>query len=125
MNDITAYSGTPASGKMPHNGKLLKAFVESHHLTQVNVARRMGVTASTLPYYYKSHSLTMDVWWRASKALHYNFLSGLGSLLSEKYVTPDENELKATCERLQKENEQLKMELEMYKHFKTSLMKEN
>lgn len=125
MEDITTYSGTPASGNMPHNGKLLKAFIDSRRLTQSEVARRMEVTASTLQYYYKSRSLTADIWWRASKALHYNFLTGLGSLLAEEYVTPREAEaisknsmLQAEYERLEMELKHVKMELEIYKNIK-------
>jgi transcriptional regulator with XRE-family HTH domain len=118
MENIIAYLDTPVSDDMPHNGKLLKTFIDNSRLTQIEVARRMGITTPTLHYYYKSHSLTTDIWWRASKALHYNFLAGLGSLLTEEYVTPRETELQTVCEQLQKENERLKMELEIYKNIR-------
>jgi transcriptional regulator with XRE-family HTH domain len=118
MEDITNYLDTSVSEDMPHNGKLLKAFIDNSRLTQSAVARRMGVATSTLHNYDKSRSLTTDIWWRASKALHYNFLAGLGSLLTEEYVTPRETELQTACERLQKENERLKIELEIYKNIK-------
>jgi transcriptional regulator with XRE-family HTH domain len=121
MEDITAYLGTSVSDKMPHNGKLLKAFIAASRLTQIEVARRMEITTATLYDYYKSYSLTTDVWWRASKALHYNFLAGLSSLLTEEYVTPREAELQTACERLQKENERLDMELKIYKNIKPGI----
>jgi transposase-like protein len=120
MEKITAFFDSEKTKGMPHNGKLLHSFITHSRLSITEVARRMDVMPSTLHCYFKSYSLSLEVWWRASKAVHYNFPAALGELLPVDYTTSRETELQATCEQLKKENERLQMELNIYKSLKSS-----
>ncbi len=115
MNEITIYSGMEGQKGMPHNGKRLREAIFSEGITQTEMSRRMGVSPSTLQSYYKSESLQMSVWWRASKALRYNFIAEMGMQIPIDFATPRESELQKEVKTLQKKIEKLKIELNVYK----------
>jgi AcrR family transcriptional regulator len=89
--------------KMPHNGKRLQACISAHGLTTKEVARRMGIAPQTVYSYYKSESLQMDAWWRASLALHRNLIAELGMEFPVAFESPAEAALTQEVARLENE----------------------
>lgn len=108
-----------ASKLMPHNGTLLRRFIKENNLTYIEVAKHIGVAPQTIPYYVGRNTLQAQVLWRASIAFEHNFFSDLCNKLpipdiNENVPTEREIKLQEQLDRLEKENERLRIELSVY-----------
>lgn len=99
---------------MPHNGTLLRQYIDEKARSQSQVAEQMGITLSTLQSYYKRETMHTKALWNASLALEHNFLFDLGRRLPVSFVSEREQELQRELDELKKENERLKIELGVY-----------
>ncbi|MDR1679651.1 MAG: hypothetical protein LBR81_07740 [Prevotellaceae bacterium] len=102
------------AGNMPHNGNLLKKHIEESRLLPSHVAKRMGISFSTLRTFYNRQTVQTKTLWTASMALGYNFFFDLGMQLPQNMESALDTELKKRVEQLEKENERLKTEIGVY-----------
>jgi hypothetical protein len=101
---------------MPHNGRILKEFVEQSGLSPTKVFSRMNTDRNTLAGYYNSNSMQMRILWNASNAIQHNIIAEIGSRLSIPFATPKEIELQQKLETALKELELVQIELNVYKN---------
>lgn len=97
-----------------HDGQILKKQVEQSPLLPVRIAERMGVSQTTLISYYQRPNLRTSVLWRASSVLGYNFFFDLGMRLPEGLKSELDTGLMRRVAQLEKENERLRIENEVY-----------
>jgi transcriptional regulator with XRE-family HTH domain len=96
----------------PHIGNMLKAFVKEKRIFQSGWARQMGVKQQTVANYLKSPNMQVATLFKISQALNYNFIADVAAQLhplpNANTAMPNEE-----LEALKKENEKLKMEVEI------------
>ncbi len=100
--------------QMPHNGEALKKKVEQSKLKLSQIAKYMGVTHSTLLWYFGVSGLRTFVLWKASKVLRYNFFYDLGMQLPDDLPSALDTKHTQRIAELEKENERLRIENETY-----------
>ena len=105
-----------AEKAMPHNGKLLADYIQNNRINRAELARKLNKSNTSVYQYAESPSLQMNILWKTSLALNYNFLAELGELLPVNYITVREKELQKQVETLQRELEKLNIELGAYKN---------
>ena len=103
------------SGQMPHDGETLKKKIEQSNLKFTRVAKDMGITHSTLLWYFGTSSLRSFVLWKASKVLRYNFFYDLGMQLPDDLPSALDTRHTQRIAELEKENERLRIENEAYR----------
>jgi len=97
-----------------HDGQMLKRWVEQSPLLPVRIAERMGVRQTTLLGYYRQPTLRTSTLQRAALALGYNFFFDLGMQLPEGLKSELDTKLMRRVAQLEKENERLRIENEVY-----------
>ncbi|MDR3653893.1 MAG: hypothetical protein P4L34_13100 [Paludibacter sp.] len=100
----------------PHNGNVLKEYFTKHAVNCAELARQLGVSGSSVFQYFESQSLQLGILWKISLALKHNFVAELGEQLSVEYISLREKKLQEQVETLQKELQNLNIELGVYKN---------
>lgn len=93
---------------MPHNGFLLKKYINDSGQTITALAKEMDSSISVVLRQYKTYSLRTHVWWKLGLALNRNIFAELAEYFPIKYKTRREQELEVELEDIRKE-------LEIYK----------
>ena len=96
----------------PHIGNMLNEYAKQKRIYKSAWARQMGVTQQTVGNYTKSQNMQVDTLFKISQALNYNFIADVAAQLPQlpfANSTMPNDELEA----LKKENEKLKMEVEI------------
>lgn len=95
-----------------HNGKMLTDYFTQHSINKAELARKMGLSPSTIQRYLEGDSLQFRILWKLSLALKHNFLAELTAQLPSEIVDNIKSEREAALEL---ELEKVKFELSIYK----------
>lgn len=96
-------------------GTLIKNKIEEHRISYAEVARRLNVKPPTINGYLNQHTLQTKTIWNLSQALGYNLFNDLIVLLPEEIQKSNKTSFQETITNQQKEIDDLKKEITIYK----------
>jgi transcriptional regulator with XRE-family HTH domain len=105
LSKMTHTNGKP----MPHLGRLVTQVMQQQHISQAELARRLGVSGTTLMRSLQQHTIHAALLWKMGQLLGYNFFAGLAAEFPLP-AAPTANEL-----ALQQQIAALEQEVEVYK----------
>ncbi len=99
----------------PHIGKILKAYVREKRISQAGWARQQGIGAQQVARYLKRPDQRIGTLFTISQVLKHNFLREIADQLPAEFPPHHENPLSIRVAELEKENEMLKMQVDLLK----------
>ncbi len=88
---------------LPHIGSYITSLMGKTHMTQSEVARKLGVKSSVVSQYREQVSVQFGILWTLSKAFNHNILAEMGEKLNVPYETQTEKALKKELKTLKQE----------------------
>ena len=101
--------------QLPHIGNLVAQIMKKKKVTVAEVARKLGVTSSSVANYLRNDSLQIRILWQLGIALEYNFLADVMGFLPENVLNATESSLQKSITNQASEIIDLKKEIEIYK----------
>lgn len=101
--------------KKLHTGKLISECIKSNDIRTVVVSRKHGIALSSLHRFSKSSHLLSSNLWKLCYALEYNFFADIAEMLPDSFKKSSINPKDLEIQRLQKENEDLKIQITLLK----------
>ena len=105
--------------KMPHNGNLLNKYIIESGKSAAMISREMGYSNSLVYHLLPTESLKMQVFWRLGLVMNRNVLAEIAEDFPVEHRSKRELKLESEIERLKKEFEKelndVKKELEVYR----------
>ena len=101
--------------QLPHIGNLVAEIMKQKKMTVAEVARKLGVTSSSVANYLRNDSLQIRILWQLAVVLEYNFLADVMDFLPEKVLNSTESSFQKSITAQASEIEDLKKEIEIYK----------
>jgi len=99
--------------KAPHIGEMLKKHVKAKRIYQAPWARIQGVHATTVNSYFKKPTMQVDTVFTICQVLKYNFFRDIAEELPAEFPSKTPPALAVRISELEKENERLKIEIEV------------
>ena len=99
--------------KVPHIGEMLKKHVKAKRIYQAPWARIQGVHATTVNSYFKKPTMQVDTVFTICQVLKYNFFRDIAEELPAEFPSKTPSALAVRISELEKENERLKIEIEV------------
>jgi len=99
----------------PALGNYINWHFQENNIKKKEVSDFLGVLPTTLNQYFKQSSFQMAILWRISIAVKHNFFMELGEKLKIPFETVKEKELSKQLLEKEKEIENLKIQLGVYK----------
>lgn len=103
------------ANQLPHIGNLVAEIMKQKKVTVAEVARKLGVTSSSVANYLRNDSLQIRILWQLGLALEHNFLAELMDFLPENVLNASESSLQKSITTQASEIIDLKKEIEIYK----------
>ena len=101
--------------KLPHMGTLIKNKIDEQKISYAEVCRRMNITQPTINGYFIQDTLQTRIIWKLSQAIDYNLFTDIIKLLPEELQNSNKTSFQETIRSQQKEIEDLKKEIAIYK----------
>jgi len=101
--------------QLPHIGNLVAEVMKQRKMTVAEVARKLGVTSSSVANYLRNDSLQIRILWQLGLALEYNFLADVMDFLPENVLNATESSFQKSITTQATEIIDLKKEIEIYK----------
>jgi hypothetical protein len=101
--------------KAPHVGQSLRAHVKAKRIYQAPWARLQGVNASTVNSYFKKPTMQLSTLFTICQVLKYNFIRDIADELPPDFPSKKPEALQVRICELEKENERLRIEIEVLK----------
>ena len=101
--------------KLPHMGTFIKNKINAEKISYAEVCRRLGITQPTINSYFDQQTLQTRTIWRLSQVLGYNLFTDLIVQLPEELQNSNKTSFQQTIDDKQKEIEDLKKEIAIYK----------
>ena len=105
---------TPLS-KLPHMGTFIKNKIDEQKISYAEVCRRMNITQPTINGYFNQQTLQTRTIWKLSQAIEYNLFTDLIVMLPTEIQNSNKTSFQQTIDDKQKEIEDLKKEITIYK----------
>ena len=99
--------------KAPHVGELLREYVNAKRIFQAPWSRIQGVHATTVNSYFKKPTMQVGTVFTICQVLKYNFIRDIADELAAEYPSKTPPALTQRISELEKENERLKIEIEV------------
>lgn len=101
--------------KLPHMGTFIKNKIEQERISNAELSRRLGVTQSTINSYLEQQTLQTKTIFKLSQVLGYNLFTDLIVMLPQEIQNSNKTIFQQTIDDKQKEIEDLKKEIAIYK----------
>ena len=101
--------------QLPHMGTFIKNKIDEQKISYAEVCRRMNITQPTINGYFIQDTLQTRILWKLSHAISYNLFTDLIRLLPEELQNSNKTSFQETILTQQKEIEDLKKEIAIYK----------
>lgn len=103
------------ANQLPHIGNLVAEVMKQRKMTVAEVARKLGVTSSSVANYLRNDSLQIRILWQLGIALEYNFMADVMDFLPENVLNATESSFQKSITTQASEIIDLKKEIEIYK----------
>lgn len=104
-----------SGNQLPHIGNLVAEIMKQKKMTVAEVARKLGVTSSSVANYLRNDSLQIRILWQLGVALEYNFLADVMDFLPENVLNSAKSSFQKSISAQASEIVDLKKEIEIYK----------
>jgi transcriptional regulator with XRE-family HTH domain len=98
-----------------HIGKRIKEYVKENRVSQASLSRKHAISQKSLWQYMKNQNMRTDTLFSVCQMLEYNFLREIADRLPASFPPHTPNPLEQRVKELEKENEMLKHEIEIWK----------
>ena len=113
--DTIDKQNSKGGNQLPHIGNLVAEIMKQKKMTVAEVARKLGVTSSSVANYLRNDSLQIRILWQLAVVLEYNFLADVMDFLPEKVLNSTESSFQKSITAQASEILDLKKEIEIYK----------
>ena len=100
---------------LPHIGEIIRKYAKQKRIYQAAWARHQGIKPKTIIRYYKRPTMQLSTLFTICQVLKYNFLREIADQLPAEFPPHTPNPLQTENDAIKKENERLKMQIEIWK----------
>ena len=113
LNEMKTNSNS--ANKLPHMGSFIKRKIDEQKISYAEVSKRLNIKPPTINGYFYQETLQTRIIWKLSQAIGYNLFNDLTLLLPEEVQNSNKNSYQESILEQQKEIEDLKKEIAIYK----------